>query len=82
MKQGSFVRSADWGFLALLILASCVIAGVSATLYAWLTWLLLALPGLVLLHRSRPTLAQWALASLSGIAVTLLASILVGLILG
>lgn len=82
MKQGSFVRSADWGFLALLILASCVIAGVSATLYAWLTWLLLALPGLVLLHRSRPTLAQWALASLSGIAVTLLVSILVGLILG
>ena len=73
---------AGFGLLVFLLLASCLVAGVAATLFAWLAWLLLSLPGLALFGSRGASLAQLALASVAGIAVSLLASIILGLLVG
>lgn len=82
MTKPSSAQAAGFGFAAVLFVASCAIAGASATLFAWLAWLLLSLPGLALFGNRDASLAQLALASVAGIAASLFATIIIGLLLG
>ncbi|MFY9329824.1 MAG: hypothetical protein WAO76_17690 [Georgfuchsia sp.] len=82
MNSQSLARTADFGLLIFLVLCSCMIAGMEATACAWLAWFLLSLPGLVFFGNRHASLAQLALCCAAGIAVSLLATVIVGLSLG
>lgn len=81
MNSQPLARAADFGLLIFLILCSCMIAGIGATAYAWLAWLLLSLPGLVFFGNRHASLPHLALCSAAGIAVSLLATVIAGLFL-